>query len=108
TAIWGGMVGFVLVTMSLHWIAERSKRQRADRLAFDSDLVTGRIVTCERKCYGDTTYKVEVRYAVETRDGKEVQHTQALERDDLLNEKLPPPGWPVLVLMVDETLHFML
>ncbi|HZZ78548.1 MAG TPA: hypothetical protein VFE62_08520 [Gemmataceae bacterium] len=108
TGIWGGMIVLMCVFDLLNWSSSREKRQRMHRLAFDGDLVTGRIISCERKCYPGPAYKVEVRFAAMAPSGKEVQRTVAVERDDLLNAPLPPPGWPVLVLMVDETLYFML
>lgn len=108
TAIFGGIVTLVSVIMGLVWLGNRGKRRRMHRLAFDGELVTGHILSCQRKCYHGSSYKVEVHFAVTAPTGKEVTWTEALERDDLLNEKLPPPGWPVLVLMVDETLFFML
>jgi len=108
TAIFGGVVGVVILISVVEHFVARDKRRRMHRLAFEGELVTGHIIACERKCYRGASYKVEVQYAATAPSGKEVKWTQAMERDDLLNAPLPPPGWPVLVLMVDETLFFML
>jgi hypothetical protein len=108
TATFGGVALLILGLTVLDQQIGKDKRRRMNRLAFDGELVTGRLVRCERKCYPGPFYKVEVQFAVVAPSGKEITHTQALERDDLLNESLPAPGTPVLVLMVDETLFIML
>jgi hypothetical protein len=108
TAAFGGVALLILGLSVLDQQIGKDKRQRMHRLAFDGELVTGRIVRCERKCYSGPVYKVEVQYTATAPSGKEVTHTQSLERDDLLNQPLPTPGTPVYVLMVDETLFFML
>jgi hypothetical protein len=49
-----------------------------------------------------------VQYEATALSGREIKGTQALQRDGLLNEPLPPPGTPVLVLVLDESFYFLL
>ena len=106
--IWGGAVTVIFGIFVIVWLCDAPKRRRIHRLAWEGELVLGRLIACARKCYRGDIYKVEVQYEAATPEGKQIRGTQALERDDLLNEPLPPPGTPVLVLVLDETLYFML
>jgi hypothetical protein len=106
--IWAGAVTGMFGIFGIVWLCDAPKRRRIYRLAWEGELVIGRLIACARKCYRGDIYKVEVQYEAATPEGKQIRGTQALERDDLLNEPLPPPGTPVLVLVLDETLYFML
>jgi hypothetical protein len=107
-SIWGGAVTVILAIFTGVYLGDLPRLRRIRRLTWEGELVTGRLIRCERKCYYRSSYQLEVEYAATTPAGQEIKGTQALQRDDLLNEPLPPPGTPVLVLMVDETLYFML
>jgi hypothetical protein len=83
------------------------------RFAYDSEKRIGRIVTCLRKMYGrgeDTPneYVVEVVYVVRTRSGEEIRGVRAQQRHDLLNATLPPPGTPVVVMVLDNRVQYLL
>jgi hypothetical protein len=104
----GATVTVVFAFFFVVYLCDIPRVRRVRRLAWEGELLTGRIVSCLRKCYYTSTYEVEVQYEVELPSGQTVKGTQAAPRDDLLNETLPAPGTPVVVLMLDETMYAML
>ena len=114
-AIYGGAVCLMFAIAAMAIRFEGPTRQRIRHLAFEGDLVTGRIVHCVRKRAGPDqpdaagSYCVEVKYAVTAPSGKEITGVEMTMREDLmLHDPLPSPGTPVLVLIIDETLHAIL
>lgn len=94
-------------------IARQFLRAYHWRFAFRSARVPGRTVTCLRKLYrhGEDTpdeYVVEVVYTARSPSGAELRGVKGLPRDDLLNAPLPPPGTPVVVLVLNDKHHTVL
>src|SRR5262249_24317156 len=94
-------------------VARQIERAYHRRFAFRSVRVLGRTVTCLRKLYrhGEDTpdeYVVEVVYTARSPSGADLRGVKALPRDDLLNVPLPPPGTPVVVLVLSDKRHTIL
>jgi hypothetical protein len=94
-------------------VARQGLRAYHRRVAFRSARVPGRTVTCLRKLYrhGEDTpdeYVVEVVYTARSPSGADLRGVKALARDDLLNVPLPPPGTPVVVLVLNDKHHTIL
>jgi hypothetical protein len=103
-----GVPGFVFVLVI--YLDDRKQREFNRRFAEGCQKLTGRVVSCVRKVYPQQAYggAVEVAYAARTPSGVELNGSRAVVRDDLLNAALPPPGTPVVVLVLDDKWHLML
>ena len=94
-------------------VARQVERAYHWRFAFRSVRVPGKTVTCLRKLYrhGEDTpdeYVVEVVYTARSPTGADLRGVKGLARDDLLNVPLPPPGTPVVVLVLNDKRHTIL
>jgi hypothetical protein len=94
-------------------VVRQFERAYHRRFAFRSVRVPGKTVTCLRKYYShgedsDGEYVVEVVYTARGPSGADLRGVKGLPRDDLLNAPLPPPGTPVVVLVLNDRHHTVL
>jgi hypothetical protein len=113
--LYGGIIALMFGIGGLAVGAESARRKRLCRWADEGEVLTGWLIQCTRVRQGPPapdaagSYYVEIKFAVIAPSGKELQGTASSSRDDLLlHDPLPPPGTPVLVLLLDETLFAML
>jgi hypothetical protein len=113
----GAGLGWIAVVPALFaglvLVARQVERVYHWRFAYRSVRVAGKTVTCLRKFYehGEDTlgeYVVEVVYTARSPSGADLRGVKGLARDDLLNVPLPPPGTPVVVLVLNDKHHTVL
>jgi hypothetical protein len=114
TAAWLCLIpGAAFLLLAVAFVLRQRDRAFHRRMARDGTRLDGTIVTCLRKLYQygedeSSEYLLEVVYKARTPSGVDIRGVKALKRDDFLNSPLPPPGHPVVVLVLDDRWHTVL